>query len=123
LTTNGISQTTKTTLYHQHINLPGSSQQWILIVQEDITDFSQEFFLLISLILATTLLLILIFTLLWSGQMTRALEQLTQVAETFSKGEWMEQPITIKNQGEIGRLAQAMENMRSNMIKFFERRH
>lgn len=123
LATNGTSQTAEATLYYQHINLPGSSQRWILIVQENLTDFSQEFFLFISLILATTLLLIFIFTLLWSGQMTRALEQLTQVAETFSKGEWMEQPITIKNKGEIGRLARSMENMRSNMIKFFERRH
>jgi len=122
LATDGISQINQASLYYQHVSIPGSPEQWILIVQANKSDFSKEFFLLISLILAITLLMILIFTLLWSGPMTRALEQLTQVAETFSQGEWVGQPITIKNQGEISRLAQAMENMRTNMIKFFERR-
>lgn len=112
------------TLVYQRIFVPGTTQKWTLLIPKDankvlrsVTQFQVTF----SIIFGSAMLIAFIFAWLLSTRITRPLEQLTHAADAMSKGELMENKLEIRDQGEIGQLAQAFERMRISMLKSFER--
>jgi HAMP domain-containing protein len=112
------------TLSHFKVSVPGSADDWILIVQRDTDDILKSvvaFRTTFILILVFTIVITLFFALLFSAKITRPIEQLTRVADAISKGELIDNRVTVSAKGEIGQLAQAFERMRVTMVKSFER--
>lgn len=120
----GILSNPTITLSHRRVVIPGTSERWTLIVQQDtkevfrsLTQFSLGF----AIILLVSTSIILFMAWLVSGKITYPIEQLTHLADLISKGELVDNPVRVNDKGEIGQLAQAFERMRVSMIKSFER--
>ncbi len=121
---NNTISTPIVTLSHLRVSVPGSADNWILIVQRDTDDILKSvvtFRTTFILILVFTIVITLFFALLFSAKITKPIEQLTSIANAISKGELTDNRVTISAKGEIGQLAQAFERMRVTMIKSFER--
>jgi len=120
----GTMSTEAVTLSFQHVPVPGSGKNWILIVQRDTAELFNsvtEFRITFIAILVVSLTIALLLALLLSAKITRPLEYLTEKVDTISKGELTDNPIKINDKGEIGQLAKAFERMRVSMIKSFDR--
>jgi len=112
------------TLSHLRVSVPGSADNWILIVQRDTDDILKSvvtFRTTFILILVFTIVITLFFALLFSAKITKPIEQLTSIADAISKGELIDNRVIVSAKGEIGQLAQAFERMRVTMVKSFER--
>jgi HAMP domain-containing protein len=121
---NNTISTPTVTLSHFRVSVPGSADNWVLIVQRDTDDILKSvvaFRTTFILILVFTIVIALFFALLFSTKITKPIEQLTRVADAISKGELTDNRVTILAKGEIGQLALAFERMRVTMIKSFER--
>jgi HAMP domain-containing protein len=116
--------TPSVTLSHFRVSVPGSAEHWILIVQRDTDDILKsvvEFRTTFIFILVFTIVITLFFALLFSAKITKPIEELTYIADAISKGELIDNRVTVSAKGEIGQLAKAFERMRVTMIKSFER--
>jgi len=121
---NNTISTPTVTLSHLRVSVPGSADDWILIVQRDTDDILKSvvaFRTTFILILVFTIVIALFFALLFSAKITKPIEQLTYIADAISKGELIDNRVTVSAKGEIGQLAKAFERMRVTMIKSFER--
>jgi methyl-accepting chemotaxis protein len=124
LNRNGTLSTNTMMLSYQRIVVPGSSQQWTLLIlhhtqeiYQSITEFRWAF----NIILTSTIFIAIGFAIILSTKITRPIEQLTRIANAISQGELIENRVNINDKGEIGQLAQAFERMRVSMIKSFEK--
>ncbi len=120
----GHFATPQMTLFTQIIYVPGASQHWTLIIQRDTSEVLHQWIIFRNLfggIVGGTLLIVILFQLWWSVKISRPFEQLIQQADTISKGEQMDKPISIKATGEIGQLVDAFERMRVSIVKTFDR--
>ncbi|BAP56723.1 histidine kinase [Thioploca ingrica] len=124
LNKNGTLSTNTAAISYQRIIVPGSSQQWTLLVLHHTREIFQsiiEFRLAFNIILAIAILIAIWFAIILSAKITRPIEQLTRIAEAISRGELIENRVEIHDKSEIGQLAQAFERMRVSMIKSFEK--
>jgi methyl-accepting chemotaxis protein len=124
LNKNGTLSTNTAAISYQRIIVPGSSQQWTLLVLHHTREIFQgimEFRLAFNIILALAILSAIWFAIILSAKITRPIEQLTRIAEAISRGELIENRVEIHDKSEIGQLAQAFERMRVSMIKSFEK--
>jgi HAMP domain-containing protein len=124
LNKNGTLSTNTAAISYQRIIIPGSSQQWTLLVLHHTREIFQgimEFRLAFNIILAIAILIAIWFAIILSAKITRPIEQLTRIADAISKGELIENRVEIHDKSEIGQLAQAFERMRVSMIKSFEK--
>ncbi len=124
LNKNGTLSTNTAAISYQRIIVPGSSQQWTLLVLHHTHEIFQgimEFRLAFNIILAIAILIAIWFAIILSTKITRPIEQLTRIADAISRGELIENRVEIHDKSEIGQLAQAFERMRVSMIKSFEK--
>ncbi|NJO14906.1 MAG: HAMP domain-containing protein [Thioploca sp.] len=120
----GTLSTSTIALSYQRIIVPGSSQQWTLLILHDTHEIFKgmaKFHLAFNIILTIAIVIAILFAIILSTKITRPIEQLTRIAEAISKGELIENRVEINDKGEIGQLAQAFERMRVSMIKSFEK--
>ena len=124
LSKNGTLSTRTMTLSYQRIVVPGTSQQWTLLILQHTREIYQsitEFRWVFNLILTSAIFSAILFAIILSTQINRPIEQLTRIANAISQGELIENRVEIDAKGEIGQLAQAFERMRVSMIKSFEK--
>ncbi len=120
----GTLSTNTITLSHQRVIVPGSSQQWTLVILRDTKEILlsvMEFRVAFSIILTIAIIIAILVALISSAKIIRPIEHLTQVADAISRGELVDNRVEITDKGEIGQLARAFERMRVSMIKSFER--
>lgn len=116
--------TDEITLAHQKINVPGSFEHWVVIIQQDTDEILKNvhtFRKTFIIILIIAILIALVFSVLFSTTITRPIEHLTNIADAISKGELVDNRVDVNDKGEIGQLAKAFERMRVSMLKSFER--
>ena len=124
LNKNGTLSTNTAMLSYQRIVVPGSSQQWTLLVLQHTQEIYQsvtEFRWTFNIILIIAVVSVILFAIILSTKITHPIEQLTRIANAISQGEMIENRVEIDDKGEIGQLAQAFERMRVSMIKSFEK--
>jgi HAMP domain-containing protein len=112
------------TLIYQQVNVSGSPKQWTLIVQRDSSELLRNIILYrlaFGIVIVVSLLLAVMVAWFLSTRLTRPLGHITGVVEAMCKGELLDNRLEIKSGGEMARLAQAIERMRVNMLKSFER--
>ncbi len=121
---NDTISTDALTLFHLRFSVPGSTDHWILIVQREsnkILKSVREFRMTFIVIIIFAVLAAFIVALLFSRKITGPIEHLTYIADAISKGELIDNPIEVKEKGEIGQLAQAFERMRISMVISFQK--
>jgi HAMP domain-containing protein len=124
LSKNGTLSTSTMMLSYQRIVVPGTSQQWTLLILQHTREIYQsitKFRWVFNIILTSAIFIAILFAIILSTQIIRPIEQLTGIANAISQGELIENRVEIDAKGEIGQLAQAFERMRVSMIKSFEK--
>jgi len=105
-------------LIYQKVDIPGSTQQWILFREQDTQTLFKEvmlFYTTFFVILLLIIVAVLIFALLFSAKVTYAIEYLTRRVYGFQQGQFLDSAIEIKDKGELGQLAQALEQLRQRL--------
>ncbi len=121
---NDTINTKALTLYHLRVSVPGSADDWILIVQRDtdkILKSVRVFRMTFIVIIIFAVLAAFIVAVLFSTKITGPIEHLTYIADAISKGELIDSHVKVKDKGEIGQLAQAFERMRISMVISFQK--
>jgi len=124
LGSNDTISTKALTLFHLRVSVPGSADNWILIVQRDTDDILKSvrvFRMTFIVIIIFAVLAAFIVAILFSTKITGPIEHLTYIADAISKGELIDNPVKVKDKGEIGQLAQAFERMRISMVISFQK--
>jgi len=122
-TAQGTLATGTALLTYQKVAVPGSSRQWTLIAQRpraELLASVPDFLMTFLAILTVTVLAGLAIAWLIGRQITRPVEYLTAMADQVGSGELLTS-VAVRDQGELGQLAQAFERMRVSMIRMMER--